>query len=108
MAFPLSRSGMSAEPKVEAKIKSYSPRYMEQAPIRGHEASPQSGLGVGCELFSSRKKLRVRALARRIGTSHLFSVVGVSSYMSPPRSAKVFLRNAQKAWDAFLIRAPAP
>ena len=42
---------------------------MEQAPSRGHEASPQSGLGVGCKLCSSRKKLRglgVRAQVRRI------------------------------------------
>ena len=31
---------------------------MEQAPSRGHEASPQSELGVGCKLCSSSKKLR--------------------------------------------------
>jgi hypothetical protein len=37
-------------------IKNYSPRYMEQAPSRGHEVSSQSGLGVGCELRSSSKK----------------------------------------------------
>ena len=28
------------------QVKNYSPGYMEQAPSRGHEASPQSGLGV--------------------------------------------------------------
>ena len=70
---------------------------MEQAPSRGHDASPQSGLGVGCnlcssskKLFSSSKKLRglsVREQARRMGTSPGFSVVGVSSILPPPRSA---------------------
>ena len=29
------------------KVKNYSPGHIEQAPSRGHEASPQSGLGVG-------------------------------------------------------------
>ena len=29
------------------QVRNYSPGYMEQAPSRGHEASPQSGLGVG-------------------------------------------------------------
>ena len=69
---------------------SYSPGYMEQVPSRGHEASPQSGLGVGCKLHSSSKKLRglgVRALVRRIRTSLPFSVLRVSSFLSPPRSA---------------------
>ena len=50
----------------------------------------KSGLGVGCTLRSSSKKLHqlgVRAQARRIGTSLSFSVVGVSSFLSPPRSA---------------------
>ena len=45
-------------------------------------------LGVGCKLFSSSKKLRglsVRALARRISISLSFSVVGVSSFPSPPQ-----------------------
>ena len=63
---------------------------MEQAPSRGHEASPQSGLGVGCKLCSSSKKLRglsVRAQARRISMFLLFSVVGVSLFLSFPRSA---------------------
>ena len=52
---------------------------MEQAPSRGHEASPQSGLGVGCMLYSSSKKLRglsVRAQAWRISASMSFSVAG--------------------------------
>ena len=39
-------------------IRNYSPENMEQAPSRGHEASPQSRLGVGCKWCSSRKKLR--------------------------------------------------
>ena len=58
--------------------KSYPPGYMKQAPSRGHEASPQSGLGAGCKLCSSSKKLRglsVRAQARRIRISLSFSVV---------------------------------
>ena len=41
-----------------SQVKNYSPGYMEQAPSRGHEASPQSVLGVGCKLCSSSKKLR--------------------------------------------------
>ena len=63
---------------------------MEKAPNRGHEASPQSGLGVGCKLCSSSKKLRgltARAQARRISMPMLFSVLGVSSFLSSPRSA---------------------
>jgi len=54
---------------------------MGQAPSRDHEANPQSGLGVGCKVFSSSKKLRgvsVRAQARRISISLSFSVAGVS------------------------------
>ena len=51
---------------------------MEQASSRGHEASPQSGLGVGCKQCSSSKKLlgglSVRAQARRISISLSFSV----------------------------------
>ena len=75
---------------VSSQVKNYSPGYMEQAPSRGHKASPQSGLGVGCKLCSSSKKLRglgVRAQARRISISLSFSVLGVSSFLSPPRSA---------------------
>ena len=63
---------------------------MEQAPSRDYEARPQSGLGVGRKLCSGSKKLRglgVRAQARRIGIQLMFSVLGVSSFLSPPRSA---------------------
>ena len=49
--------------------KNYSPEYMEQAPSTGHEASPQSGLGVGCKLYSSSKK--DWAYVRRRGTRAL-------------------------------------
>ena len=72
------------------QVKNYSPGYMEQAPSRGHEASPQSGLDVGCKLCSSSKKLRglsARAQARRISTSLAFSAVGFSSFLYPPHSA---------------------
>ena len=65
----------------QVKVKNYSPGYMEQATSRGHEASPQSGLGGGCKLRSSSKKLRglsVRAQAWRISAYLLFSVLGVS------------------------------
>jgi len=54
---------------------------MEQAPSRGHKASPQSGLGVGCKRCFSSKELRwlsVRANARRISTSLSFSAAVVS------------------------------
>jgi len=63
---------------------------MEQAISRGHEASPQSGLGVDCKLCSCSKKLHgmsVRAQARRISIPLLFSVLGVSSFLFPPRNA---------------------
>ena len=53
---------------------------MEQASSRGHEAGPQSGLGMGCERCSSSIKLRglsARAQARRISTSLPFPVAGV-------------------------------
>lgn len=33
----------------ERQVKNYFPGNMEQASSRGHEASPQSGLGVGCK-----------------------------------------------------------
>jgi hypothetical protein len=74
----------------DSQVKNYSPGYMDQAPSRGHGASPQSGLGVSCKLCSSSKKLRglgVRAQARRIIISLLFSVAGVSPFLFPPRSA---------------------
>ena len=73
-----------------SQVKNYSPGYMEQAPSRGHEASPQSGLGVGCKLCSSSKKLRglsACAQARRISIPLIFFVLGVSLFLSPPRSA---------------------
>ena len=62
-----------------AKVKNYSPGYMEQAPSRSHEASLQSGLGVGCKLYSSSKNLyglSLRAQARGISISLSFSVLG--------------------------------
>ena len=54
--------------KRASQVKNHSPGNMEQASSRGHEASPQSGLGVGCELYSSSKKPRGRrALASFFG-----------------------------------------
>ena len=67
------------------QVKNCSLGYMEQAPSRGHEASPQSGLGVGCKLCSSSKNLRglyVSAQARRMGISFSFSIVEVSLFLS--------------------------
>jgi len=75
---------------VSSQVTNYYPGYMEQAPSRGHGASPQSGLGVGCKLCSSSKELRglsVGAQARQISIPLLFSVLGVSSFLFPPRSA---------------------
>ena len=64
---------------------------MEQASSRGHEASPQSGLGVGYKRCSSSKKLRglsARVQARRISISLSFSVeFFFPSFLSHPRSA---------------------
>ena len=61
------------------QVKKCSPGYVEQAPSRGHEASPQSGLSAGCMLCSSSSKLRelnVRAQAQRIRTSLSFLCFG--------------------------------
>ena len=62
-----------------------------KAPSWGNKASPQSGLGMGCKLCSSSKKLRglgVRAQARCIGIFPSHSLLrGFSSFLSPPRSA---------------------
>ena len=49
-------SSMSRLPSRGSQVKNYSPGYMEQAPSRGHEASPQSGLRMGFNLCSSSKK----------------------------------------------------
>ena len=40
------------------QVNNYSPEDMTQAPSKGHEASPQNRLGVGCKVYSSSKKLR--------------------------------------------------
>ena len=74
----------------KSQVRNYSPEYTGQAPSRGHEASPQSGLGVGCMLCSSSKKLRglgVSAQARRMDISLLFSASVVFLFLPPPRSA---------------------
>ena len=66
---------------------------MEQVPSRGHEVSPQGGLGVDCELrYCSKKLLRlsVRAQAWLISISLSFSVLGGSSFLSPSHSAIKF------------------
>ena len=73
-----------------SQVKNYSPENMEQAPSRGHEASPQSGLDGGCKRrFSSSKphELIVRVQARRIIIYISFSVAEVSSFLSPSRRA---------------------
>ena len=86
-AFGPDRSTLHTSYLVErsSQVRNCSPGYMEHAPSsnaasRGHEASLQSGLDVGCKLYSSSKKLRglnLRAQARCIiSTSLLFSVVG--------------------------------
>ena len=75
---------------VISQVRNYYPGYIEQAPSRGYEASPQSGLGVRLKLCSSSKKLRglsARAQARRISIPLLFPVLGVSSFLSPLQSA---------------------
>ena len=64
--------------------------YMGQSPSRGHGASPQSGLSVGCMLCSSSKKLRglsLREQAWRLSIPPSISVAGVSSSLSPSCSA---------------------
>ena len=72
---------LSEEPSAHVKLRqgnNYSAGYMEQAPSKGHEASPQRGLGVCCKGCSSSKKnlrrLSARAQARRKSMSLSFSV----------------------------------
>ena len=80
----------SSLPIQPSQVRNYPPGYMEQAPSRGHGASQQGRLGVGWKLCASSKELRglsVRAQARRISISFSFPVVGVPSFLSPPRSA---------------------
>ena len=75
-----------ANKESKSRVKNHSPGYMEQAPSRGHEASPQSELGVRYKRCSSSKELRglsVRAQARRINTSPSFSV---AFFFFSPRS----------------------
>ena len=65
-------------------VKNYSPGYMEQEPRRGHEASPQIGLGVGCKLCSSSKKLC--GLSARAQTRHIRMPLSRSLLRGFPRS----------------------
>jgi hypothetical protein len=51
----------------ECQFRNCSPGYMEQAPSRGHKASPHSGLGVGCGLCPSSKSCAGRVHVRRCG-----------------------------------------
>ena len=90
-----------------SQVKSYSLGYMEQAPSRGHEASPQSGLGVGCKLCSSNKKLRglsVRAQARRISIflSHSLLWGGKGADLTPPCVTSLASPHRPKASDGSL------
>ena len=74
----------------ELQVNNYFPGNTEQLPRRGNEASPQSGLGVGCKRCSSSKKLNglsALVLTRRVRMLPSFSAAGVSSFLSPPRSA---------------------
>ena len=73
-----------------SQVKDHSPGYLEQAPSRGHEASPQSGLGVDCMLAicSSSKKLRglgLRAQARRISIKqkHISHILCFGGFIVP-------------------------
>ena len=50
------RRASTLRPRKSSQVRNYSPGNMEQAPSSGHEASPQSGLGVGCKRCSSSKK----------------------------------------------------
>ena len=61
--------------------------YMERTSSSGHEASPQSGLGVGCRRCPNSKELcglNVRVEARRLSTSISFPVARVTSFLSLP------------------------
>ena len=62
-----------------SQVKNNSPGNTEQAPSRGHKASPQSGLDMGFKRCSSSKELRgliASAQTRSISTSLSFPVAG--------------------------------
>ena len=92
----LARYGAAARKKEykapPSQVRNYSPGNMEQASSRGHEASLQSGVDVGCKLRpSSKTKLRglsVRAQARRISISLSFSVAFFFPRSCLPRAAR--------------------
>ena len=59
-----------------SQVKNYSPGNMEKASSRGHEASPQSGLGVGCKRCSSSKKRAQPSKIRRADANALLAKLG--------------------------------
>ena len=73
----------------QSQVRNCSPGLMEQTPSRGHEASPQSRLGVGCMRCSSSKTARAECTCAGAAHRHssLIPCSGVSSFLSPPRSA---------------------
>ena len=54
-------------------VKNGYPGYMEQAPSMGHDASPQSGLGVDCMRCSSSKKIIAWAKCTCASAAHKHS-----------------------------------
>ena len=65
-----------------------------------HEASPQSGLGVGCALCSSSKKmcgLSIRAQARRISIPLSFSVGSPLDQVDPPPADRNLYRHPPRS-----------
>ena len=69
-----------------SQVRNRSLGYMEQAPSRGHNSSPQGRLGLGWKLCSSSKKLRglsLRAQARRMGVSRSFSIKYYGDFLVP-------------------------
>ena len=81
---------MSVLTSESSQVRNLSLGNMEQAPRRGHKPSLQSGLGRAASgVPVAKKKLRglgIREQAQRI-TPLSFFFAGVSSFLSPPRSA---------------------
>ena len=87
----------------DSQVKNYSPGYMDQAPSRGHEASPQSGLGVGCKLFSSSKKSPLNDTATAAAGSNWL----LCRVRATRRAANTFLCSPQRRLASCLTH-PSP
>ena len=87
VSWPLHDFLLKLNPFLRSQVKNYSSRYMEQAPSRGRESSPHWVRAAAVLQQQKLRGLSARAQAWRINISPSFSALGVSSFLSPPRSA---------------------